>query len=189
MAARGVDSKLLLDFKAALEQFQATIRDPVALSKQISYYWEYHIRRPANKGLAAGEDPVPSWSPAAVYLHYTQHVNEPSVVKHGLLDQWRELAKVIPEQKIYYVTSQFARTGQRPTSRDMHISSEGLAQFKLATEMVVKLMSLDERKMPGYQPALKFERSSVGVLTHQITEKVADKDINSVYDDRQDYRI
>lgn len=189
MEARGIDSKLLTDFKSAIEQFQDSIRDPVELCKMISRAWEYHVKRPANKNIAEGEAEVASWTPAGVYLHFTTHVKEPSVVKHGLLDIWRELVKIIAEQKVYSVTAQFARTGQRPGSRDLHVSSEGLAQLKLATEMVVKLMVLDERKIPGYRPALRFERSSTGIIANQITERVEETEINSVFNDRRDWRV
>jgi hypothetical protein len=189
LEAIGITSKLLEDFRSAMEQIEDGARDLVSRCKMISRYWELYVRRPANKGIADGEAKVKAWTAASIHIHYSQHVQEPSVVKQGLLRDWKEIYRVTHERRVFFVSSQFARTGRRPTTNDIYTSSEGLAQLKLSTEMIVKLMSIDERKLPGYRPELHYSKSAMGVLANQITDTVKEKDTNVVFDDIEDWAI
>ena len=189
LEAIGVTSKLLDDFHSAMERFEDSIRDPVARAKTISRYWELYVRRPANRGIRDGEAKVKAWTADSIQIHYSQHVQEPSVVKQGLLRDWREIYRVTHERRVFFVSSQFARTGRKPTVNDIYTSSEGLAQLKLSTEMIVKLMSIDERKLPGYRPELHYSKSSTGVLVNQLTSMDKEKDTNVVFDDIEDWKI
>jgi hypothetical protein len=186
--AQGVGSDLIMQTRRAILHLYSSTPNRSLRYKLISRYWEVHVKRPANRNLTTGEEQVKSWTPRMVRIHFERHAGEPSFKRDQMLSHWEEIYDVVWQNQIFFVSSQFARSGERPTAADMHVASAGIETLRKVTEMRCKLMGLDPKKVPGYQTEFNITNSVMGALANQVSDMVVETDINPVLKEREDWR-
>lgn len=75
--------------------------DPVVLAIELFLFFEFFIRRPANKFKMAHQPEIPIWSARDIYEHMRKHIKEASNRIYVRLDQVTEAIDTIYENGLY----------------------------------------------------------------------------------------
>jgi len=108
--------------------------------------YEKLIRKPANKSIKPGQDPLPPWNPATIKSHLLLHTKDMRTRRSSLLYYYGASAQYIAKNMIL-CTNMNVSPGETPPPSSLRINKEAVKAVKDLTDAMVKMLKIPQKDL------------------------------------------